>query len=193
MKKLRFRIIGESPLVMHNGRLADPLDSISRKMKEVSSKRKKVDADHEELARLEWHGGLYLDEGRPCIPAENLEAALSGKGGAARKEKMGKQAEAAMFLPGNALLEYEGPTDIDKLWADERFRLRVKVKVQANAVMRTRPIFREWAASFDVAFDADLVNEEDVGRWVKVAGEVVGIGDWRPRFGRFRVESVELV
>lgn len=56
MQELSFRIAGVSPLLMHNGRLVNPADEYARKMKEVSSKRKKTDADYEEMGRLEWFG-----------------------------------------------------------------------------------------------------------------------------------------
>lgn len=187
---MSFRIVGESPLLMHNGQLADPLNEIARKMKAVSSKRKKVDADQEEMARLEWYGGLYLDGGRPCIPAENLEAALIGKGSAARKEKMGKQAESALFVPNNAVLEYDGPADLEKLWKHGGFTSRQKVKVQTNSVMRTRPIFPEWSATVEITYNPDLLNAEDIKRWMVVAGEQVGLMERRPRNGRFSVESL---
>jgi hypothetical protein len=45
-------------------------------MKRVSGKRAKTDADFEELARLEFLGGLYLHNGEPCLPGEVIEAAL---------------------------------------------------------------------------------------------------------------------
>ena len=55
-------------------------------MKAITSNRKKTDADLDELARLEFMGGLYLNkEGRVIIPAYVMEGCLIGKGGAARK------------------------------------------------------------------------------------------------------------
>ena len=191
MERLRFTIKGTSPLICHNGQLCDPLNDIVRKMKEISAKRKKVDADHEELSRLEWYGSLYLNDGHPCIPAENIEAALFGKGGAARKESAGKQAEVALFVDGNAILEYPGPDDIDDLWEDGGYLLRSKVKVKTSSIMRSRPIFREWSTVFTVVYDAQMLDRKDVERWISVSGDIVGVGDWRPRYGRFTVEDVQ--
>ena len=193
MERLRFKIVGESPLVMHNGQLADPLNDFSRRIKAISSKRKKVDADFEEMARLEWYGGLYVDGQKPCIPAENMEAALIGKGGAARKERMGAQAAPALFVADNAMLEYDGPEDLEQLWEDKRFTYRAKVNVKGNAVMRTRPIFPQWAATVDVLYNQDLLNGEDIQRWMRIVGEQVGMMERKPQFGRFRVESVQAV
>ena len=52
-RTLRFRITGAAPLLMHNGRLADPLDEHARAMARVADKRPKTEADHLRLAELE--------------------------------------------------------------------------------------------------------------------------------------------
>ena len=189
METLNFEIVGVTPLLMHNGRLADPSDTYARAMKEISAKRKKTDADYEEMARLEWFGGLYLDENKvPCIPGRVFEATLIGKGGAARKERMGKEAATALWVFDDFPLEYDGPKDPYGLWELEQFRLRVGVCVNNSRVMRTRPMFKEWAASITVKFNPDLLDEEIVRRWPEVAGAQVGLMDWRPKFGQFEVK-----
>ena len=187
IEKLRFRIRGVAPLLMHNGQLADPANKWSRAIKEISSKRKKTDADYEEMARLEWLGSLYLSQEGPCLPGTVLEGALIGKGGAARKQRMGKQAAAGLYVTQNFPLEYEGSRDPDELWKDEDFRFSVVVVVGTSRVVRTRPIFHEWVVEVGVEVDADMVNPDDVGLWMSIAGREVGLGDWRPKYGRFEV------
>lgn len=191
MQKLTFRIEGETPLLMHSGRLADPLDPIVRQMKHVSGKRAKTEADFEQLARLEWTGSLYVNaDGRVIIPGANLEAMLIGRGGAARKQKMGPQAKAGLWIPDDSLLEYDGPEDLEELWEDERFRLRAKARIGQSSVIRTRPKFDKWACEFTVVYDPDLVDADVVREWVEIASFQVGLLDWRPRFGRFNVTQV---
>ena len=160
-------------------------------MKEITSKRKKVDADYEELARLEWLAGLYLKDSMPCIPGFVFEAALIGKGGAARKEKMGKEAAAAVWVIDDFLLEYDGPTDPHELWEDVRFRDQSLVKVGMARVLRTRPFFKNWSADIEITYDEELIDREIIKRWVEIAGRQVGLMDWRPKFGRFTVEWSE--
>ncbi|MFC4170475.1 hypothetical protein ACFOYU_00110 [Microvirga sp. GCM10011540] len=186
-QRLKFRLTGVSGLICHNGRLANPLDPIAKEMKRVSSKRAKTDADFEELARLEFLGGLYLDNGEPCLPGEIIEATLVE---AARKMRKGQQAKAGLISSGNFAIEYDGPRTTTELWADERFRLTVGVKVQRNKVMRTRPIFREWASEISVDFVPGQLNRSEVEEMVRTAGAVVGIGDWRPKFGRFSAQAL---
>lgn len=190
MKTLIFKIVGETPLVMHSGDLADPLNPIVRQMAQVSAKRKKVDADHEELARLEWYGSLYIKEGKIIVPGANLEAMLLGRGGAARSQRMGPQARAGLFVPDDAVLEYDGPQELDELWKDENFRLRVKARIGASSVIRTRPKFDNWSLTFRVLYDPDILNEDTIKEWMEIASFQVGLGDWRPRYGRFKVVEV---
>lgn len=176
--------------MMHNGQLADPANEWSRAMKEITGKRKKVDADYEEMARLEWMGSLYqLLNGQPCIPGYVMEGALIGKGGAARKQKMGKAAAAGVYVSQNFPLEYDGPRDPKELWKLPQFQLRVPVVVNQSRVIRTRPIFEAWSAEVVVEVDTELVNPDDVRLWMAVAGREVGLMDWRPKCGRFEVVS----
>jgi len=99
------------------------------------------------------------------------------------------QAQAGLFCPANARLEYDGPTTLDELWADPQFRLTVGVRVQRNRVMRTRPRFEQWAADAVVHFDDTLLNKTEVLQFAHRLGESIGLGDWRPKFGRFRIED----
>lgn len=183
---LTFRIRGVSPLLMHNGQLADPLNRFAREMRKISGKRKKVEADYEQLARLEFLGGLYLQNGEPCIPGELIEAGFIQ---AAMRSRMGQQAKAGVISDGFWPLEYDGPHNPHELWEDDRFRSTVGVKVQRSRVMRTRPIFHEWAATVRLDFLVDQLDAEQVIEAFHVMGRLIGIGDWRPKFGRFIVDD----
>jgi hypothetical protein len=59
--------------------------------------------------------------------------------------------------------------------------------------MRTRPLFPEWRAEVEVKFLSSLVDAEAVEGWFKLGGELLGIGDFRPRHGRFSVERLPIV
>jgi len=93
-------------------------------------------------------------------------------------------------LPPDALIEYEGPKDVDELWKDEDFRLRCKVNVNGSSVIRTRPIVSEWTAEVEVLYLPELINREDVIQWMHIAGSESGLMDWRPKFGRFTAELI---
>ena len=82
---------------------------------------------------------------------------------------------------------YDGPSNVEKLWEDEKFRLTCLVRVQKNRVVRTRAMFPAWSATIVVNYDPKILNESDVREIVNTAGEC-GLCDWRPKFGRFSVE-----
>jgi hypothetical protein len=185
--QLNFRITGVSPLVMHSSRLSDPLDPLAREIRNISGKRRKTEADFEEITRLEWFGSLYLDQGQPCLPGEVLEACITR---GAMTKKRGKQAKAGILCLGAFPLQYDGPRDPLELWKREDFRLTAGVKVGNVRVMRTRPIFRAWSADIEVRYNPGLLNPDEVGQFLVAAGELEGLGDWRPRFGRFEVSRL---
>ena len=186
---LRFKITGDSPLLMHNGQLADPMNKWSKSIKAITGKRKKTDADLEEMARLEWYGGLYLEDGKPCIPGEVLEASFVN---GAKKFKQGKLAQMGVFCPGNYPIEYADPADsIDELWNSSNHRLTVGCKLGGRGVvMRTRPRFEGWSAICELVFDDEVLSEPDIWAILETTGRYIGLMDWRPRYGRFSVSKV---
>jgi hypothetical protein len=175
---------GSAPLILHNGQLSDPLSKWAKESKKISSKRAKTDADHEAMAKIEFLGSLYIYKGAPCIPAENIEAALID---GAKKLRRGVDAKAGLFVMRHAEIIYDGPKNPEELWSTESFRSRVSAKIQKARIMRTRPIFNEWSILVHVEFEDELVNKADVLDFAFKAGSICGIGDWRPRYGRFSV------
>jgi len=188
MKTMKLRIKGMSPLLMHNGLLADPSNPFTIETKKITSKRKKVDADHEALAKLEFLGSLYTNEKEAVIIPANMLTAVIING--AKHSKLGKVFQASVFADKNALLEYEGPKEPLELWKDESFRFKTSVVVNRSRIMRTRPIFNEWAVTVEFSY-LDNVEESEIITAMEKAGQLVGIGDWRPRYGRFSVEVVK--
>lgn len=184
---LEFSIVGLTPTIMHNGQLADPLNQWAKELKKVTSKRKKTDEDHEECSRIEFMGGLYLNADlAPCWPGENIESMLNA---AARKRKEGPQARVGMMVHGDFALKYSGPKTAEELWKDGRFTFRCACSVNGSRVMRTRPQFKAWELDFTVMHDPEIVDAEIVKQWVEIAGNQVGLSEWRPKFGRFAMKS----
>ena len=182
----KFKVTGVVPLIMHNGQTADPMNEWSKRIKKVTSKRQKTESDYEELVKLEWFAGLYLnDEGKPCIPGEVVEGAFFE---AAKKTKQGKLSKSCIFSEGNFTIEESENTTLDDLFLLPVSRLTCSVVVNGKRVVRTRPKFEAWSAVVSVWSDDSVLNDEEVVRIMKTAGLSCGFCDWRPRFGRFGVE-----
>jgi hypothetical protein len=187
-QRLRFKLTSESPLLLHNGQTADPLNRFAKQLKQVNSKRGKTDADFEEVARIEWFASLYLHEKRVCLPSEVLEAGLIG---GARKLKLGKQAQAGLYATHHAILEFDGcELSPEQLWERDQNRFTVGVKIGMNKVMRTRFRVDTWSTSVELLFDDGLLNKAQVLELVRITGEQIGLCDWRPKFGRFVSEPL---
>lgn len=194
MKTLKLKIAGIRPLVMHNGLLADPINPFVVAMKRITSKgsKKMTEADYQERDRLEWMGGLYWSEQVGAfIPSDNIERCVQE---GAKKSRLGKDAQAAVFVTEpEVAIEHEaikGKTK-EALFADkaQRFTLRKGVKVQLSRIIRIRPMVPTgWTATFTLEFDETIINERNLLQAVTDAGALVGLGDWRPKFGRFTVE-----
>jgi hypothetical protein len=189
--QFRITITGTAELIMHNARLANPLDPIAKAMKAVTSKRTKTDEDHEEIARLEHLGSLYYDsEIGPYIPGQNFERCLVDAG---KVTKSGVKVTRGVFVSTNINpLAYQGPREPDALWADENFRHMASVKVQTNRVMRCRPVFRQWRAAAEGTLDTAVLSLEELQSIADTAGAMIGLGDYRPRYGRFTAEVTKL-
>jgi hypothetical protein len=185
LQKMSVEIRGTSPLLMHNGQTADPMNKFSKQLKAVTGKRKKTEEDYAEMSKIEWHAGLYMNkDGFIIIPSTILEASIQD---GAKKSKLGKAFKSAVFVNDDATLDIGTKKKAEALWGDDRYRDVRGVRVGTSRVMRTRPIFHEWGAKFDVFFDDEQVNESDVVTALHDAGTKCGIGDFRPKFGRFEI------
>jgi hypothetical protein len=191
LPEIKITMQGVSPLLCHNGQTADPRNTYAKAMKAVSSKRKKTDADFDELARLEWLAGIYRSADSLVIPDYVIESAMIA---GAKKSKRGPQAKCGLFFTQHALLEFDGkPGEINDdtlaaMFDSGDFTHTIGVRVGMAKIMRTRPIFRNWSCIAIAQYDPDVLNLRDIEEIAADAGKLVGIGDWRPKHGRFIAE-----
>lgn len=186
MKTVSFHLKGRTPLLMHNERLANPFDPIAKQLKAISGKRKKTDDDLFEMMRLEWLGGLYHDDDSGIhIPGWNALSCFVGGG---KLHKLGTALKrGAVVLEDKTPVIHKGAADLDALFQNKHFVDVRGVKVGTAKVMRCRPKFNQWEVKLNIAYDESAINEEEIRRCVATSGALVGLGDFRPRYGRFEV------
>lgn len=210
IKTVKVKLKGTRPILLHNGQLADPLNPIVLRKKEITSKKKQARdgvASEEALAKLEFEGGLYLDvDGDVCMPGENIAAMIAG-GGTIRKK--GSALKRTVRCYDEPKLIFEGLDDVktavkggssvvDYLIENyKRFSLRKRIVNSGpgnTSTARTRPMFRNWSLSFEihVVLGAD-VDLSDVRSALDVSGQLYGLGDWHGRYGLFVVEKFDEV
>lgn len=192
MKDIKIKITGIRPLVLHNGLMADPTNPYTIAIKKITSKgsKKLTEHDYAERDRLEWEAGLYWSEeiGGIAIPSDNLERCIQE---GAKKNRLGKDFAAAVFVQESevdVVHRLSGKTK-ERIYSEPGYTLRKGVKVQLSRIIRIRPLIPTgWHMAFTVEFDESIVNKQAVVTALTEAGSLVGLGDWRPKFGRFTVE-----
>jgi len=74
----------------------------------------------------------------------------------------------------------------------EAVQHQAPVRIQRARIVRTRAWLPEWGLSFELKLLDDHIPLEVIEAVIRVAGERIGVGDYRPRFGRFEVTHFEL-
>jgi hypothetical protein len=198
MDVVKVTIKGTSPLLMHNGQMADPLNEHAKKLKKVTAKRSKTDEDYWEMAQIEFIGGLYYDKKQGVyIPGDNISSMVRDGG---KLKKRGAAVQRGVeCLEDMCPLTYEGPRTPVALWDIEDFRHTQTIKNGSTGgrTPRTRPKFRDWSLSFTLFYEPGMINLDDLRQCVEDAGVYIGLGDYRPgspkggRYGRFKVVGWE--
>ena len=195
---MRYRILirGVSPIIHHNG--AAGLDTRSPAKLEISEITRKTGsnrtvADDQRLVELECQNSLWLDEsGAPAIPEGAVRSCIEQS---ARKLRQGSQVREGLIVTETHFaydMQRYGCT-VGELGKSAAFT--VPVVVQRARILRTRAKFDEWSCAFVVDCDDELVDGRQLRTWVEIAGQRIGLGDWRPQrsghYGRFEVAEFE--
>lgn len=185
MKSATYTVRGTTPLLMHSERLANPFDPLTVELKTLTKRRNKTQDDLLEIARIEWLGGLYHDESGIFLPGYNVLAALVGGG---KMRKLGTAIKRGAIVQEDKVpVEYSGPKNPDELFKNKSFVDIRSVKVGTSKVSRCRPKFTDWKITFTLLYANDTLQKSDLDLVVQDTGAMIGIGDYRPRFGRFEV------
>jgi len=178
VKNISARIEGIAPLLHHRF----PTEGMGDDGK--AKKATATLADYKEEAQR----SLYLmDDGKPYQPASHIEAALVRAGGnykmkGARGKSFRELCKAAVFVkPDKIPLESKGGYKVDAR----------PVVVQRSRVVRYRPIFEDWACEFTIEVLDDNFQTATLKEIFEYAGSYVGVGDFRPKYGRFKVVKFE--
>ncbi len=203
VRKYQVNIVGITPLIMHSDRACNPLSSISKKIKEITSIRKKTDEHHLALSRIEFEAGLYInDELGIYMPAKCLQGTMKS---AAKKFKKGKLTKAIILSEpvGYPIPELVGMTP-ESLYntvnksGDHPYVFIESLVVSQSRIMRTRPLFSKWSVMFHLYLDEELMPVEDLKIILETAGNEFGLCELRPglatgNYGKFKLDSLKEV
>jgi hypothetical protein len=172
-------LVGTAPILFHRWDDA----AVERKSKAAKGSQAKRSDDVEDYV-------YRTSDGEIGIPGKNIKACLREAGRSLpdprspRKSARELVQSAIQIEPFIATL---GRTHWDCLDTQ-------RVLVQRGAVSRTRPMFREgWTVTFSVICLApEFLSADWLHDLISRAGRFVGLGDFRPDYGRFRMDSFQV-
>lgn len=189
MKKVQIKLVGTRPVILHNGRMANPIDPYTKILKGLTGKRKKTDEDLIDIMRAEARAGVYeTEDGFLAMPTGNVYSCIFES---AKAFKLGKIIKLSFrYEEKNELLLVKGKkVKADVFLTDGKnidYRL---VKVSQARIMRARPIVRDWETTHTFELDDTLLDKRELIPIINRMG-MVGICDMRPTYGTFKVEVV---
>lgn len=190
--KLRLRLTGTKPMLMHNSRLANPVDTYTVQLKELTGKRKKTLEDHARIMHLEARGGIYeTEDGLVALPTQNVWRSIQD---GAKMVKLGKHCERGLFqVSETPPLLIDGATVSVKDFLDDPANIDYRTaRNQKNTIMRARPIIPAgWQSDHELEFLEDVFDKSNFAPIFELCGRLVGVGDWRPRYGTYEVAILD--
>ena len=168
------KIKGVSPILFH----AWNIESIAAKASAAKGSESKKNDDVESY--------VYRNEaGEICIPGEYFRGSIVNAAKYIQDPRSPRKSAMDLFKAGIVALSPLCSLGTKKWdFLDQR-----RVTIQRNGITRTRPAMTEgWIVDCDLLvllpeyINADLLNDR-----IQTAGRLIGVGDFRPTYGRFQV------
>lgn len=190
MYTVSVKVRGDAPLMQHRFPVPELADMTKGGTRQTGAK------DYTQ----EWREYLYVSgEGYVFQPASHFEGAMvkaavnfkiTGKRGKTYKDLF----QAAVFVTPEEIPH--GIKNPESLTTDGDSPLYLDMRpviVNRARVVRIRPTFKPgWELEFDIEVIDDQIMPTLVQDVLTLAGKTVGIGDYRPKFGRFSVSRFEV-
>ena len=173
-------IRGVRPIIHHSGAGLNPKHPANIEKPDLTRKRgsNRTEADEARTAELECQLSLWMDgEGKPTIPSAALRSCIET---AARKLKQRPQVREGLIVSEVRDFFYDreryGDT-LEELAVSTQYR----VGVQRQCILRTRAKFYlPSCCRFALDCNDGLIDQQQLETWLDIAGQRIGLGDWRP-------------
>jgi len=183
VKRIEVSIVGVAPGMLHHRFPEAIMAGLVNPVKLTG--RKNLNAEDEAEA-----AAYRMEDGRLCQPAEHVYAAMVKAGTAFMIQGRGKTTyrdavKGGLLVEPDPLIPLLTPAGkpIMSYLIDAR-----PARVQRARVMRHRPLIQTWRLDLTLIILDEETFPATVANAILVkAGQTVGIGDYRPRFGRFTV------
>lgn len=172
-------ITGTSPFLFHRW----SVESIAEKAKSAKGSKAKKTDDIESFVYRNPQGEL-------AIPGEYLRMAIIGAAKFRQDPRSPRKSAMDLFKAGIAVLDPLASLGVkDWSYVDQR-----RVMVQRNGITRSRPAMETgWKVQFLIqVLLPEYISPEILNEVIQSAGRLIGIGDFRPTYGRFQVNNFEV-
>jgi len=136
------------------------------------------------------------DDGVICLPSEYLRMSVIGAAKFRQDPRSPRKSAMDLFKAAVVSLRPLSPIttvagELPTAWDYEH---RCRVQIQRNGITRCRPAFREgWRCEVTLMVNLpEYISPADLLEVVGSAGRLIGVGDFRPTYGRFNVTKFEI-
>jgi hypothetical protein len=134
---------------------------------------------------------VYRDDaGGLCLPGEYLRQAIIHAAKFRQDPRSPRKSAMDLFKAGVVALTALAPLGKDA-WDYEH---KCRVCVQRNGVTRVRPAMKAgWGCEIQLMVNVpEYIRPSDLHDVVSAAGRLIGVGDFRPTYGRFQIRSFDV-
>lgn len=178
--RVEVEIQGTAPILFHRWNC----ESVESKSKAKKGSQEKKSDDIESY--------VYRNEkGELCIPGEYLRGAIIGAARYQQDPRSPRKSAMDLFKATIVSLTPLASLGV-KTWD---FLDKRRVVIQRNAITRSRPAMAEgWKTSFILMVNLpEYVDQHLLNSTIQAAGKLIGLGDFRPSFGRFNLTKFEVL
>lgn len=131
------------------------------------------------------------DKGELAIPGEYLRMAVIGAAKFRQDPRSPRKSAMDLFKAGVVSVTPLASLGV-KSWDYEDRR---RVVIQRSAITRTRPAMKAgWVAKIQLQVNLpEYISESLLNEVISQAGKLIGLGDFRPTFGRFQVVGFQVL
>lgn len=187
--EFRVKLTGTKPMLQHNGRLANPVDLYTKRLKQLTSKRKKTEEDLVAIMQVEARGGCWeTTDHKLGLPTAAVWRSIHES---AKMDKLGKTIERGLSYEDSCqpILVNGIEQKCDDFVADPTRIDYRSVKIGTSRTMRARPLIPAgWESVHTMELMTDLLDFESLIPLIHRAGKLYGVGDWRPIYGTYEAE-----
>lgn len=142
------------------------------------------------MARIEWFSSLYRTPQKGYyLKAGCFEGAFLA---AAKTQRLGKAFKLTVSIPDDPELHFPDEALMPgELFTREEYVSYMAVRVQNKKIFRCRPVFARWHCTVELLYNDEQIGADTLREIAVYAGRFIGVGDFRPNYGRFEVAGTK--